>query len=205
MIIDSHSHVMLPVEKQIQIMDEAGIDKTILFCTSVHPELATDFPSYEQEMNKLFDILKGNVNSVEERKGRIQEQLESIRQYPDRFLGFGPVMTGLNDDETAEWIEKYVVNNGFKGVGEFTLAPGQIKTLEPVFKSSCEFGYLPIWVHTLHPLDLNDIKELAELAKRYPKVPVIFGHLGGFHWLETIKITKEISNAYLDISAFYTH
>ncbi|MBH8598719.1 amidohydrolase family protein [Thermoactinomyces sp. CICC 10523] len=204
MIIDSHSHVMLPVEKQIELMNEAGIDKTILFYTSIHPERATDFQSYEKEMRKLFKILGGHVNDAKRREKGIEEQLQSIRLYPDRFLGFGSVPNGLNDEKTAEWVEKQVIGNGFKGLGEFTLAPGQINTLEPVFKSSCEFGYLPIWVHTLHPLGLSDIKELAELAKKYAKVPVIFGHLGGLNWLDTIKITKEISNAYLDVSAFYT-
>ncbi|UUZ82230.1 amidohydrolase family protein [Paenibacillus sp. P26] len=204
MIIDSHSHVMLPVEKQIELMNEAGIDKTILFYTSIHPEQATDFQGFEQEMGKLFKILGGQVSGAEARKTGIEEQLQSIRQYPDRFLAFGSVPTGLPDKETSAWVEQQVIGNGFKGFGEFTLAPGQINTLEPVFKSSCEFGYLPIWVHTLHPLGLNDIRELAELAIKYPKVPVIFGHLGGLNWLDTIKITKEISNAYLDISAFYT-
>ncbi|GIM46335.1 amidohydrolase [Collibacillus ludicampi] len=204
MIIDSHSHVMLPVEQQIELMNEAGINKTILFYTSIHPERVTDFQSFEQEMGKVFKILEGHVNGAEARKKGIEEQMQSIHLYPDRFLAFGSVPIGLNDEETAEWVEKQVIDNGFKGLGEFTLASGQINTLEPVFKSSYEFGYLPIWVHTFHPLGLNDIKELAELAKKYTKVPVIFGHLGGLNWLDTIKITKEISNAYIDVSAFYT-
>lgn len=38
MIIDSHEHMMLPTEMQLQMMDAAGIDKTILFCTAPHPE-----------------------------------------------------------------------------------------------------------------------------------------------------------------------
>lgn len=38
MIIDSHAHVVLPVEKHIEMMDSSGIDKTILFSTLVHPE-----------------------------------------------------------------------------------------------------------------------------------------------------------------------
>ena len=41
MIIDSHEHMMLPTEMQLQMMDAAGIDKTILFCTAPHPEKAS--------------------------------------------------------------------------------------------------------------------------------------------------------------------
>jgi hypothetical protein len=33
MIIDSHSHVYLPVEKHLEIMNKEDIDKTILFPT----------------------------------------------------------------------------------------------------------------------------------------------------------------------------
>jgi len=38
MIIDSHSHVFLPVEKHLEIMGNDGIDKTVLFPTIIHPE-----------------------------------------------------------------------------------------------------------------------------------------------------------------------
>ena len=36
MIIDSHEHMMLPTEMQLQMMDAAGIDKTILFLSLIH-------------------------------------------------------------------------------------------------------------------------------------------------------------------------
>ena len=38
MIIDSHEHVMLPTKKQIEMMDKAKVNLTILFATSIHPE-----------------------------------------------------------------------------------------------------------------------------------------------------------------------
>jgi predicted TIM-barrel fold metal-dependent hydrolase len=47
---------------------------------------------------------------------------------------------------------------------------------------------------------MTDIRELAQLARNNPNVPVIFGHLGGLNWLETITLAKEIDNAYLDVS-----
>ena len=40
MIIDSHEHVMLPTTMQIQKLDEAEVDKAILFTTTPHIEKA---------------------------------------------------------------------------------------------------------------------------------------------------------------------
>ncbi|MES9765268.1 amidohydrolase family protein [Priestia megaterium] len=42
------------------------------------------------------------------------------------------------------------------------------------------------------------------LTQKYENVPVIYGHMGGIHWLQTIEMIKDTKNAYLDISAFYT-
>ena len=38
MIVDSHQHVMLPTSMQIKKMDDAGVDKAILFTTTPHVE-----------------------------------------------------------------------------------------------------------------------------------------------------------------------
>jgi len=174
MIIDSHAHVMLPTEKQILMMEEAGVDKTILFSTTPHPEKAHDLKSLEKELDILNNILASNTS------------------------------LSLTYDETAHWIIDNVIKNKFYGLGEFSPASGQVKYLEVVFQASNELGYLPIWVHTFHPLNFEDIKELIQLAKKYPQIPLILGHMGGIHWLDTIKLAKESDNIYLDLSATYT-
>ena len=38
MIVDSHEHLILPIEMQIKKLKEAGVDKAILFTTTPHPE-----------------------------------------------------------------------------------------------------------------------------------------------------------------------
>jgi uncharacterized protein len=204
MIIDSHAHVMLPVEKQIESMDEAGIDRTILFSTLVHPELAMDLGTFEKEMNVLGDILSGKINASEARIKAIEEQVQAIDKYPTRFVGFGSVPIGLSRENTAIWIEEQILRNNFSGIGEFTLAPGHVIQLETVFSVVKEIRKLPIWIHTFSPLNLNDIQTLARLAQQYPDIPVIFGHLGGLNWLETIRMAKDIPNVYLDLSASFT-
>ncbi len=89
-------------------------------------------------------------------------------------------------------------------MGEFTPGNGQISILKNIFKASQEFHHLPIWIHAFFPLTAQDIKEIAELAESYPDTPVILGHLGGNNWMKTVELVKEISNLYLDTSAYYS-
>ncbi len=204
LIIDSHSHVTFPVSKHIQLMDDLGINKTILFSTLIHPEKAIKLNSFKQEMEALNQILNNNVNSINARKNSMKELVEVINQYPDKYIGFGSVPLGLEVEETKKWIKEYIVANNLKGVGEFTLGSGQIAFLKPIFEALKEFKGLSIWIHTFAPMQLDDIVELIGLAKQYPEIPVIFGHLGGINWLQTIELVKNTPNAYIDTSAFYT-
>lgn len=203
MIIDSHAHVILPTEKHIALMDEAGIDKTILFSTSIHPEMANNLEDYEKELNKLYDIISGRGNAIGTKIKSIKEQCEVIKKYPSRFYGFGNVPAGLDYEQTALWVEEYVVRNNFIGIGEVTIPSGKVGILDSMFKSAHDFSNLPIWIHAFWPLDLEDIRGIFKLAKQYPNVPVIIGHLGGVNWLEVIKMAKETENIYIDLSAAY--
>ena len=42
MIIDSHEHVMFSTKIQLDKMEAAGVEKTILFCSAPHPEKANN-------------------------------------------------------------------------------------------------------------------------------------------------------------------
>lgn len=203
MIIDSHQHVFLPTKKQLTMMLEAGIDQTILFYTTVHPETAMDVESFEQEMNTLNEILSGKRNAQEARIQSIKEQVSVIQENPAKFIGFGTVPLGMSEETTAKWIKEKVVDNNFQGLGEFTLAPGQVPQLEPIFSVATDFGNQPLWIHTFSPLTLGDIKEINKLSNKYPSVPVILGHLGGTNWLDTIKLAKENPSLYLDLSGTF--
>ncbi len=208
MIIDSHQHVMLPSELQLQKMKEAGIDKSILFCTTPHPEKACNLEELKQEMSKLSSILSG-VNGNEAYLKRliynIKELTVVVNNHPNQFLGFGSVPLGLSTSETSRWMNDYIVSNDLKGIGEFT--PGtdeQMKQLQTIFEAVSQFDNYPIWVHTFNPVSINGIKILMNLCTNYPTVPVIWGHMGGYHWMEVIKFAKSTPNAYLDLSACFS-
>ncbi|WP_329250529.1 hypothetical protein OG417_05220 [Actinoallomurus sp. NBC_01490] len=50
LIIDAHSHVHDPVADHVALLDEAGVDRAVLFMTRPHPERATDLVSLRREM-----------------------------------------------------------------------------------------------------------------------------------------------------------
>lgn len=208
MIIDSHEHIMLPTDTQLKKMKEAGVDKTILFCSAPHPERANTLSELKQEMSALYKVLAGENSkkaNIQRMKKNIAELTAVLNAYPDQFYGFGSVPLELSIEETEQWIDEYIVSNDLKGVGEFT--PGsveQVRQLETVFQALEKFPQLPIWIHTFHPVALDGIKILMYLAKKYPQVPVIFGHMGGYYWMEAIETAKETTNVYLDLSGTFS-
>lgn len=205
MIIDGHSHVTLPVKAHIKDMDDSGVDKTILFSTSFHPELAENTQEIKVAMAYLSDLLAGKKGSmIEAREKSITELVTAIKLYPTRYIGFGAVPLGLDFEKTMAYVDRNIRRNQLKGMGEFTPGTGQVQLLENIFKASSEFGHLPIWIHAFFPLGLQDIRDISEYAKQYPHIPVILGHLGGINWLETMALVKEIPNLYLDTSAYYS-
>lgn len=204
MIIDSHEHLIVPEKKQLALMEEAGVDFTILFSTIIHPETAQDLTTLTQELQPLYDIFTGKKNPVEARKHSLEELKQVVDKYPQKYKAFGCIPLGLSVEENNEWIEKYIIKNKFIGLGEIVPKTGEVKQLRTIFSSAEEFGRLPLWVHTFEPVKFTDIKELLELAVEYTKIPVIIGHLGGMHWLDTIKAVRDIPNVYLDLSASFT-
>ncbi|MCD7990365.1 MAG: amidohydrolase family protein [Clostridia bacterium] len=208
MIIDSHQHVMIPASLQLEQMDQAGVQKTILFATAPHPEQAPGLDGIRREMESLHKILAGShgVNDTCTRlSGNIHALSDRIAQYPQRFLGFGPVPLGLTVRDTSLWLEQNILKHGFKGLGEFT--PGndrQMEQLEAVFEAAGDYPRLPLWVHTFHPVTRSGLDILMALCLRHPCVPVIFGHLGGSYWMDVIAFTRQHPNAYLDLSAVFS-
>ncbi len=195
---------MLPFEKQLEWMDEAGVDKTILFSSTIHPETAPDLNAFEKEMAALDDILAGRKNPTQERLKAIEELTRSIDFNPSRYIGFGSMPMGFGMQESISWIEKHVIANRFHGIGELAPGTGQIAKLESVFAASAALGSLPLWVHSFFPLNFSDIQELLSLSAKYRTVPLILGHMGGIYWRQTLRLAKELPQVYLDLSASFT-
>jgi len=205
MIIDGHQHVLKDTKHQIELGLNCNVDKVILFPTLVHPETANTREEFSQEMNKLYKILSGEINPVEARINSINELVTSIKAAPDFFTGFGSCPSGMDIEQTGEWIEKYIIGNNLKGIGEISLASGKVSSIENIFQYIHQHHTkLPIWIHTFNPLTFADIKEITELAEKYNTVKIILGHSGGSSWLDVIDLIQNKKNIYMDISASFT-
>lgn len=205
MIIDGHSHVTLPIEEHIHLMDEVGIDKTVLFSTTFHPETANNAQEVKLAMQDLNDLLAGKKGSmIEARKNSITELICAIKQFPDRYIGFGAVPVGLSLEDTKQYIAENIEKNHLAGIGEFALGIGQAYLLETIFSAAKEFNNLPIWIHAFSPFTLQDIKDTVKMVKKYADIPVILGHLGGTNWIETMDLVANTKNLFLDTSAYYS-
>ncbi len=196
---------MFPVEEQVELLKEAGVERAVLFPTLVHPEKAGNKEVFKREMNMLNRILSGEINPLDARISSMGELVSVIEKNSDKFIGFGSVPTGKAYDLTSDWIETHIVKNKLSGIGEIAFGAGEAYKAENIFKSASDYdGKYPVWVHTFNPLTVDDIRVIIGYAEKYSGVKTILGHGGGSYWLETIDYIKNKPDIYFDISASFS-
>lgn len=200
MIIDAHSHVHSPVESHIALLDDAGVDRTVLFGTRPHPERATDLASFRREMSVLEETVSGRSSGPDAYQAAWQELDSACAAYPDRFIGFGKVRLDQPAEQIATDVEGEVVGRGFRGIGELTPEPDGAAQIEPVLWAAADHGGLPVVVHGFAPTTAGDLATLAGLARRHPTVPLVISQLGGLNWLTAIELARQTPNLFLDLS-----
>ncbi|AOP48062.1 amidohydrolase family protein [Streptomyces lydicus] len=200
MIIDAHSHVHDPIEAHVALLDQAGVDRAVLFGTRAHPERAVDLASLHREMAVLGQALGGRANAIEGFRSAWRELDVALAAWPERFIGFGSVPLDLAPGDIAETVEREVVARGWHGVGELTPPPGRAGLIEPVLRAAADHGRLPVVVHGFAPTTADDLKTLAALAVRYPTVPLVVSQLGGLHWMQAVELVRDTPNMYLELS-----
>lgn len=192
MIIDAHAHVHDPVETHLALLDEAGVDRAVLFGTRPHPERATDLESLRKEMSALSAALSGQAKGYEDAWRELDAALEN-----DRFIGF--LSVPLDGEDAEELVEREVVARGMHGIGELTPPPGGAGRIEPVLRAAADHR-LPVVVHGSAPTTADDLRTLAELARRYPQAPLVVSQLGGLNWMEAIELVRDTPSMYLELS-----
>lgn len=200
LIIDAHSHVHDPVHRHIALLDEAGVDRAVLFGTRPHPERATDPASFRREMRVLHETVSGQSGGPDGHQAAQQELAAACAAYPDRFIGFGKVRLDQSAEQIAAEVEREVVGRGFRGIGELTPPPDGAGRIEPVLRAAADHGGLPVVVHGFAPTTAGDLATLAGLARRHPTVPVVISQLGGLNWLTAIELARETPNLFLELS-----
>ncbi|GLZ13590.1 amidohydrolase [Actinomadura sp. NBRC 104425] len=203
MIIDAHSHVHDPVEAHVRLLDEAGVDRAVLFPTRPHPERAGDLGSLRREMARLDEAIGGRADDAEGYRIAWRELDEALAERPDRFIGFKSVRLDLEPEQIAEAVERDVVGGGFRGIGELTPPPGRADLIEPVLRAAADHSGLPVVVHGFAPTTADDLATLAELAARYPAVPLVVSQLGGLNWMQAVDLVRDTPSMYLELSTAY--
>ncbi|MGE7387880.1 amidohydrolase family protein [Streptomyces sp. NPDC004126] len=200
MIIDAHSHVHDPVGAHLGLMEEAGVDRAVLFATRPHPERARDLGSLRREMAVLDEAIGGRAGTVEAYRGAWQELDAALAAHPERFIGFLSVPLDLEPEQIAAVVEREVVGRGMRGIGELTPPPGRAGLIEPVLRAAADHGRLPVVVHGSAPTTADDVATLAALAVRHPTVPLVVSQLGGLNWMQAVELVRETPNMYLELS-----
>jgi len=136
----------------------------------------------------------------------ISEVREAVAAHPKRFVGYARV--NLQDERRAlEQVRRCFDEYGFRGL---KLHPGMGDGFptRALMDLLSEYGR-PLLLHATADLAFADA--VTHLAGRYPKVPVICGHMGGFGVFNPgfVKLyaleAKQIPNLYLDTAFVFLH
>lgn len=164
-------------EEMVKRMDRAGI-KMQLFCH--HSALFT--PELSNKKN-----------------------IEAVEKCPDRlraYCGINPNYPDIIEKElkTFEKYKNKKIYIGFKFLSDYHQIPITDSRYKPVWEYADKEG-LPILIHTWGGSSYDGEKLVREIAKKYHKVIIFLGHSLHGKWDEAVKIAKEFSNTYLDLTA----
>jgi uncharacterized protein len=201
MPIDLHAHVSVEVPAQLARARDAGVRRTVLLMTRVHPERASTLEELRGELAKLTTVIGGERSPRQDFDAAWAELRDAVDAHPLETLGFVNVPLGLPTAETGDWLATRLRHARIVGVGELTPPPGRADLIEPVLAVSADLGGVPVLVHGFAPNTAEDIETYAALAARYPRVPLIVGAFGGLHWLSLVDLARERPNLHLDISS----
>jgi predicted TIM-barrel fold metal-dependent hydrolase len=200
-LVDIHAHVTTDVAAQLVRMDVAGVGRSVLLMTRVHPEAAPDLAALRAEFGRLAGVIGGRASPVDEYLAAMKEVVAALEIHPDRFAGFVNAPLDLDADETAAWLSDQLGRPGMVGIGELTPAPDRAGDVEAVLRVSADHGGVPVLVHGFAPNTAGDIATYAELARRHRTVPLVVGAFGGLHSLQLIEAAAAIPNLHVDLSS----
>jgi predicted TIM-barrel fold metal-dependent hydrolase len=179
MIIDSHTHVDRvgwydPPETIIRLMDEAGIDKSIIMTYR-------DAPDSE---------------------GALEYIAEAVQKYPDRLIGYARI-NPRRGEKAQRLFEKAIKEYGFKGLKLHPVGnlchPGGQETLDIIYLAARYRA--PVLFHCGDE-ELTLPLQIAQAAAACPEATIILGHCGGyFHTKDAIQVAERFPNIVLETSA----
>jgi hypothetical protein len=187
-IWDLHCHLsgvpgLTPEERMGQLLryaDRMGIER---LCVYMGMKWSQD-PSAD-------DLVKQN-----------DEALRAVAKYPDRTFGFVYLSPKHVATSLAE-LERCVAKGPMVGVKLWVAERCNVPEIDPIIQRAAELKAV-IFQHTWFKTMGNYAGEstpadFAELAKRFPKVPLICGHTGGT-WEIGIPTIRDCPNVSVDLA-----
>jgi predicted TIM-barrel fold metal-dependent hydrolase len=201
MTIDVHAHVTVDPTSQLQRASRAGVDQTVLLSTRVHPEAADSPEQVRAEYSRLTTVIGGGATSTKAFEAGMNELRLALDAHPGTTVGFVNVALDQTANSIKAWIARYLAEARIVGIGELTPTPGATARIEPVLQASADHGGVPVLTHGFAPNTAQDLATYADLAARYPSVPLIVGAFGGLNCLQLIDLAHKRRNLYVDLSS----
>ncbi len=193
--IDAHMHVPgsaslfgkenYSVDSVIQAADALGIAQ---LCVSV-------------------PISAGRMAPMDEVRACNDATLDAMRRFPDRLLGYCFLIPGYFKESIEE--ANRCLGEGMIGIKLYNQYKYSEPVLNPIAEKAIEHR-VPILGHAGHCTDAatkaaqprcSDAEDFCALARRYPEVMLIEGHIsGGGDWEWTLKALRDCPNVFLDTS-----
>jgi len=192
--IDAHMHVPGPEG----VFDMGGLTNTDVIQSADRLGI--------ERMWVSVPITGGRFARMEEIRLCNDYVLNAMKEFPSRFIGYCFVIPGY--PETLDEIDR-CLDRGMSGIKLYN----QYKYSEPVLDSIAEKAIqrgIPILGHAAHLCDpesrerqprCSDATDFVTLARRYPEVMLIEGHIsGGGDWEWTLRELRNCNNIFLDAS-----
>jgi predicted TIM-barrel fold metal-dependent hydrolase len=202
-ITDVHAHVTLDVPAQLSRARQAGVERTVLMPTSVHPEAAQTREELRAEFARLSHVIGGAALPAEVFRSAIDEVLSAVRAHPGETIGFASVPLDAPATEIRRRVADNLAQEEIAGIGELTPRPDGARAVGPVLEAVADHGGaapVPVFVHGFLPNTLGDLRTYHELAGRHPSVPLVVGAFGGLNALDLIDLAAQCPNLYIDLA-----
>lgn len=126
---------------------------------------------------------------------------------------FGYVyINGNYVQESLEEMKKYLCQDKFVGVKfhpEYSRCAPNDPKLSSFWEIISHHYRKPVLIHTWTLPEHNNLKPYSlpeyslEVAKEYPDIKIILGHMGGVGWVDCLKTVKTTKNIWLDFCSSY--
>jgi len=180
LVVDAHCHLgktstrEWTAEDLIQMMDKYSIDRAIVFPT-------TNFEG--TSFSKSNDLVA-----------------HAVERYPDRLIGFARVNPHRREEAVKELVRSHeeLGLQGLKLHPTMEIFPANSRIIHPIMRTVTELG-IPVVFHSgTAPYALPS--QIADIAVRFPRIPVIMAHMGQSLVIDALSSAKRSRNIILETS-----